>query len=168
MDKQEFFLLIPAIIYGVAIIDLLKIFQHKTNYWELVGWGLFLMVIIINTWIELYNKLGSFVDNNLNFFLIIAQAILFAQAAYVLTPEEKDIDTRKYFHDIRKKFFIIITAITAYNILVQFLIYQDDRLYVRLIGVVLFAICIFVDKVWVRVGILAVMSVLAFRIVFLQ
>ena len=57
MEKQEFLLLIPAIIYGVAIVDLLKIFQHKIRYWELIAWGLLLMVLVINIWIELYQKL---------------------------------------------------------------------------------------------------------------
>ena len=35
MQKQEFFLLIPAIIYGVALIDLLKVFGNNKIYWEL-------------------------------------------------------------------------------------------------------------------------------------
>ena len=47
MDKQEFFLLIPAIIYGVAIVDLLKIFGHKKNYIEMMGWGIYLMMPVI-------------------------------------------------------------------------------------------------------------------------
>ena len=48
MDKEEFFLLIPGIIYGVAIVDLLKVFSHKKNYFEMVGWAvLYLLAIII-------------------------------------------------------------------------------------------------------------------------
>ena len=36
----------PAIIYGVAIIDLVKVFSHKKNYLEMVAWGSLLMVYI--------------------------------------------------------------------------------------------------------------------------
>ena len=76
MDRQEFFLLIPAILYGVSIVDLLKIFTHKKNYIEMVGWGLFMMLAVIYTWIDLFNKLPIVTSNNLNYFLIIIQAIL--------------------------------------------------------------------------------------------
>jgi hypothetical protein len=37
VEKQEFFLLMPAIIYGVALIDLLKVFGDKKIYWELLA-----------------------------------------------------------------------------------------------------------------------------------
>ena len=97
MDNQEFFLLIPAIIYGVAIVDLLKVFKSRKTYWEITGWGVLLMVIIINTWAELYNKLGALVDSNINFFLIIGQSIVYAQAASLITPEEKHLNTKDYF-----------------------------------------------------------------------
>ncbi len=57
MDKQEFLPLIPGIVYGVAIVNLLKIVQHKVNYWEEVFWGVLLLTTIINHWMELYKKL---------------------------------------------------------------------------------------------------------------
>ena len=47
MEKQEFFLLLPAIVYGVAIIDLLKVFSHEKNYWEMVAWGSLMMVYVV-------------------------------------------------------------------------------------------------------------------------
>ena len=37
MSKSEFILLIPGIIYGVALVDLLKVFRHKNTYWEITG-----------------------------------------------------------------------------------------------------------------------------------
>ena len=97
MSKQEFFLLIPAIIYGVAIVDLLKIFNHRKNYIEMMGWGIFVMMSVIFSWIELFNKLEVITNDNINFFLIIGNAILFARIAAVITPEEKDADTKSYF-----------------------------------------------------------------------
>ena len=65
MDKQEFLLLIPGIIYGVAIADLLKIVRHKVNYWEVVFWGVLLLTTIINHWMELYKKLDAMVEHRL-------------------------------------------------------------------------------------------------------
>ena len=103
MDQQEFLLLIPGIIYGVAIVDLLKIVRHKINYWEVVFWGILLMINIINHWMELYQKLDALVASHVNFYLIIGQAMLYAQAANVITPDDKDSDTKQYFFQGKKE-----------------------------------------------------------------
>jgi len=117
MDKQEFLLLIPAIVYGVAIVDLLKIFSHKKNYIELVGWGLFVITLVIFSWIELYNKLEVITGSNLSFFLIIGQSILLAKIAGVITPENSDTDTKQYFFKVRKTFFWLLTISFVYGAL---------------------------------------------------
>ncbi len=169
MDKQEFFLLIPAIIYGVAIVDLLKIFRHKKTYWEVLVWGLLLMIIIINTWTELYQKLEHLVENSLHFFIIIAQAILYAQAANVITPEEMHIDTRKYFFSIRRTFFLILGSTTLMNLLVNYFVFADDReMWIRPTAFALILICAFVDKVWIRTAIWAFFTVLSIFLIFLS
>ncbi len=166
MDKQEFLLLIPGIIYGVAIVDLLKIVQHKVNYWEIVFWGILMMVSIINHWIELYQKLDAFVDNNLNFFLIIGQAMIYAQAANVITPDKKDSDTKEYFFKIRKSFFLVIVGIITMNIILQFVVFDDQRTWIRLLGIPLFLACAFIDKLWLRTTVGAYLVVLATIVIF--
>ncbi len=167
MEKQEFFLLIPAIIYGVAMVDLLKIFQHKKSYWEVVSWGILLFMIIINSWIELYQKLGSFVDNNINFYLIIGQAIMYAQTAYVITPEEKDADTKQYFHSVKKLFFLLLAGTIIVNVIIRYAVFDDDRaIWLRPLAVVLLLICAYVDKLWVRTIILTFVFTLAMLVIF--
>lgn len=168
MDKQEFLLLIPGIIYGVAIVDLLKIVQHKYNYWEVVYWGVLLMVMIINHWMDLYQKLDAIVDNNLNFYLIIGQAMVYAQAANVITPTENDIDTREYFFRIRKNFFLIVLGAVVVNILIEFVVFEDHLLWIRITGIPLILACAFIDKVWVRFLIGLYYIGLTINLVFLQ
>jgi hypothetical protein len=125
MDKQEFLLLIPAIVYGVAIVDLLKIFSHKKNYIELVGWGLFVITLVIFSWIELYNKLEVITGSNLSFFLIIGQSILLAKIAGVITPENDDTDTKQYFFKVRKTFFWLLTISFVYGVLLSYFLFDD-------------------------------------------
>jgi len=115
MEKQEFLLLIPAVVFGVAIVDLLKLFSHKKSYFELVGWGIFLMLSIVSTWMRLFEKLDVVSSSNLLFLLIIAQAMLFARAANIITPEEKHEDTKAYFFSILKPFFILVAVIAFFN-----------------------------------------------------
>lgn len=168
MDKQEFLLLIPGIVYGVAIVDLLKIVQHKINYWEVVFWGVLLMITIINHWINLYQKLGAIVDSNLNFYLIIGQAMVYAQAANVITPDQGDKDTKAYFEKVRRNFFLIIVFSILVNILLQFVVFDDQRLILRLTGIPLMLACAFIDKIWVRTSVGLYYVVLTILLVFIN
>lgn len=161
MAKQEFLLLIPAIIFGVAIVDLLKLFSHKKTYFELMGWGIFLLMAIINLWINLYEKLDVITSGNLMFLLIIVQAMLYARAANIITPEEKDVDTKKYFLSNYKSFFYLLVAISIVNSLLRYFVYDDNQaIWVRPLAIVLALICIVFNRVWVRTPIMIVFLIL--------
>lgn len=167
MDKQEFFLLIPAIIYGVAIVDLLKIFNHRKNYIEMMGWGIYMMLAVIYTWTQLYAKLDLITDSPTNFFLFIVQAIIMAKLANIITPEEKDHDTKQYFFNIRRTFFILASISTVYNSLLSFFIFEDRIPFLlRGLGITFFLIAAFSNNFWLRIAILAVVSLLSILIIF--
>lgn len=168
MDKQEFLLLIPGIIYGVAIVDLLKIIQHRVNYWEIVLWGVLLMVTIIRHWMELYQKLEFLVDNNLNFFLIIGQAVIYAQAANVITPENLDSDTKAYFFKVRKTFFLIILVSLVFNVLLEFIVFEDHELWLRITGLPIVLACAYINKIWLRAAVGVYIFILSFILIFFQ
>ena len=152
MDKQEFLLLIPAIIYGVAIVDLLKVFGHRKNDWDMVAWGITIMLSISYSWILLYSKLEKIASDNIFFLMVIVQAIITAQIASTLTPETKDEDTKSYFFDKRKTFFSLLLLSNNFNQLMQQFVFDDHvPLYYRLPGIILFTGCIFINKIWIRV-----------------
>ena len=162
MEKQEFLLLIPAIIFGVAIVDLLKLFSHKKTYFELVGWGVFLMLAIIAVWMQLFEKLEVVSSSNLLFLLIIGQAMLYARAANVITPEEKHVDTKAYFFSIQKSFFLLFVVIAIFNMLMQYFVYDDHQSeWVRPLGIVLALICAYSKNVWVRALIMVFYLIMA-------
>ena len=151
MGKQSLFMVLPAIIYGVAVVDLLKIFRHKNNYWEMVGWGVMLMLCVVVIWLELWSKMEIVATNKWFFMLLIGHAILLSQTSHVLTPEAEDKDTKKYFYKNRKKFFILLTLIVVLNVLIGEIFYDDHRpWYFRISLVMVFVTCALVDKVWVR------------------
>lgn len=167
MDKQEFLLLIPAIIYGVAIVDLLKIFGHKKNYIEMMGWGFFVMIGVIFTWIELFNKLDRITGDNISFFFIIFQAVLFARAAALITPEAKDLDTEAYFMGIRKKFFWLLSIISVYSMLMRYFVYDDNAvLWFRPLLIVIYLVTGYTSNYWLRIGTLILILALSMVRVF--
>jgi len=156
LDKEEFFLLIPAVIYGQALIDVLKVFHHKKTYWEIIAWGVMLIISIIGLWVELYHKLSHITEDAFKFIAVILQAILYAQLGRIITPEASDINTKSYFLSIRKNFFLVITAIPVTSILVQYVVFDDGHPpYYRAIGVACYLAAAFIDKVWFRSIILA-------------
>ena len=162
MDKQEFLLLIPAIIYGVAIVDLLKIFGHRKNYIEMVGWGVFIITLVIFSWIELYNKLEIITSSNLSFFMIIGQAILLAKIAAVITPEDKDEDTERYFFDIRKTFFWLLSAATFFEFVLQYTVYNNNApSWLKATAIIIYLSVAYSNKFWVRLILLVIALILA-------
>ena len=167
MDKQEFLLLIPAIVFGAAIVDLLKIFQRKRGYYELMGWGIYLLLAISWLWYETFDKLDTVIVNKGGYYLIIIQAILYAAAAHTITPEEKDIDTKEYFLSIKKSFFITLTLIVGLLLFFQYAVYDDGHIsWARLIAIPLFLSCAFIDNAWLRNTVLVFFSVLKLYIIF--
>ena len=151
MGKEEFFLLLPAIIYGVAVVDLLKVFRQKNNYWELIIWGALLMVYVIVIWLELWSKLDEVASDKWFFILTTLKAIVLALTSAVLTPELKDKDTKKYFLDHSKRFFLLIALIVVINFFLQEFFYDDQRsIFFRLALLAIFLLCALVNKLWFR------------------
>lgn len=143
MSKQEFILLIPAIVYGVAIVELLKSFK-VTNYWELIYTGTWLMLNSIILWLTLFNQLDFLIDNNINLLLVLLQAILFAKSAEMLTPEEKDTDTKAYYEGVIR--YVILLQVFVFMIagINEILIFDDRQNYiVRPVAIALGIIAVF-------------------------
>ena len=167
MEKQEFLLLVPAIVFGAAIVDLLKVFQSRKGYYELIGWGAYMLLAISWLWYETFDKLDTVIVNKSGYFLIIIQAILYAAAAHTITPEEKDIDTKEYFLSIKKSFFIILTLIVGLLLFFQYAVYDDQHIaWIRMLAIPLFLSCAFIDNAWLRNGVLLFFCVIKFYTIF--
>ena len=156
MVREEFILLIPGIIYGVAIVDLLKILRRGI-YFELAGWGLFFLLAVVNIWLELYDKLSIISTSNLDFLLVIVQAILFTKAVQILTPEEEE-DTKKYFLSSIKPLFILLMSFLIISWVIQIEVYDDQRtIWIRPLGAFVYLAMVFAGQLkWVRLVVLGV------------
>jgi hypothetical protein len=151
MSKSEFILLIPGIIYGVAMVDLLKIFRHSNRYWESVAWGIAMFLNLIVSWFGLYDKLEVISSNIALFTAYIISPLIFAQAVFVLTPEEEHSDTRAYFIKAQPLFYILILSYVVMNIILSFFLQQGGVFdWMRLILVPLFTVAIIWKNIWTR------------------
>ena len=167
MEKQEFFLLLPAIIYGVALVDLLKVFKGRKTYWEVVAWGSVFMVYIVIIWLELWAKLDIVATDKWFFILTILKAILLAQIAGIITPEAKDTNTKNYFLSVRVQFFLMVSALVMFNIFLQEFFYNDHRPWTIRVAILSLSLsCVFFNKAWIRITTLVVTFGLLISILF--
>ena len=151
MDKQEYFLLIPAIIYGVAIIDVLQIFDTKKAYYEMVGWGLGILIAVVNDWARLFERLEEIATDRFFFLLLLAQSCLVVQIARVISPGENNPDTKAYFISIHRKFFVLLIASIVFSSLISIFYYnENDPIWYRITGVMVFVPCVFINRAWIR------------------
>lgn len=167
MNKLEFLLIIPAIIYGVAIVDLLKIFNHKKSYFELIGWGILCLIAIVISWSQIFDKAETIIRSNVSFYVLILQSIIVARIASIITPEERHINTKKYFTEIKRSFFLLLALSAFVNLLSQYFVFDDHApIFLRPIMVIAMLACAYYDKVWFRTTVLSILIMLSFIIVF--
>ena len=150
MSKSEFILLILGILYGVALVDLLKIIRHKNHYWESIVWLVILFLVVIADWFRLYNFVDIISQDIFLFTLYILTPLIFVQVYFTLTPEDENQSMKDYFLQTRKQFFTTIIIYLISKILLQYYIHDDGKLFLRVLGISLYTICIFWDKVWIR------------------
>jgi hypothetical protein len=126
-----------------------------------MGWGIVYLLAIINLWLDLYSELEIIANDRLSFILIIGQAILYARGASILTPEASDTDTKLYFMENKKAFFLALASIVLCNLFIQLVVHDDlTPIWYRLslIGLAIFTA--FKAKFKVRVALLGMMLLL--------
>ena len=148
-------LLIPGLIYGVGMVQLLKVFQEGT-YWEsrILAFLLFLSLIV--NWFVYAEALSESV--NLVFYtLTMISPLLFTRACMVLMgSDQSDNSSKKHFFTIRRSFFFLLTAHTLVNVILQEFIYQGDYQIFRFIGVLMLLACALFNYIWLRVAMMTI------------
>ena len=103
MSKSEFLLLIPGLIYGVGLVELMRILNRKM-YWEIIAWSLIMFISLIIQWFGLYDRL-EFLGLNMGIFtLLLINPLLFTRICHTLSPNENVVDTELYFKNERPVF----------------------------------------------------------------
>ena len=149
MDSKTL-LLIPGVIYGVGLADLLKAFRPKV-YWEITAMAILLILTLILNWFLFAEKI-ELAGMNLGLFaLTLVTPMLFTRACNVLTPGLDTTDTKEHYLRILKPFFLLLTAHVLFNIIIQTIIQDDGFNLLRLIVIPLLIVSAFYHKLWMRV-----------------
>ncbi len=150
MDREEFFFLIPGVLYGIALFDLLSVFRAKKYYWESIAWAVILFVSLVSTLFDLFPKLTAISENFWVYIIFLLSPLLFVHSCYVIASQDSELGQKERFLTYRKAFFGSLSGFVLINILVQLLVINDHRLVFRLVILALFIPHLFVDNVRIR------------------
>ena len=150
MSKSEFLLLIPGIIYGVGVVDLIKVTFQK-QYWEIYVWTVVLFLVFILQWYSLYNAIDQIGESKFSFTLMMITPLVFTRGCYLLTPPE-NADTKSYFLKYRSHFFINLVLMIIINGASQYFLVEvsDARTLSRLSFLPLIIVMCIWDNKWYR------------------
>ncbi|MCK5368914.1 MAG: hypothetical protein KAQ62_10190 [Cyclobacteriaceae bacterium] len=153
MSKSEFLLLIPGLIYGVGVVDLIKV-TFRLQYWEIYIWASILFLVLILQWYSLYNTMDQTINSKLSFTLMMISPLVFTRGCYLFTPDE-DTDTKEYFLKCRKVFFVNMILMILINSGLQLFIIaeSDNRMFSRFLFLPLMIIACYWDNKWYRLSI---------------
>ena len=156
MDDPKTLLLIPGVIYGVGLADLLKAFKPKI-YWEITAMAIILILTLIINWF-LYSSRLSVLSENLGLFaLTLITPMIYTRACNVLTPDPGKQDTRQHYFDVLKPFFLLLAFHTLVNVIIQSVIQQDSFNVLRFIAIPILLICAFYHRIWIRIVVMVML-----------
>lgn len=157
MNLTIYMSVIPGIIYGMALVELIRIYRHKSQYWETSLLGVFLFIAIITNRYQLFPVMEELYGNMFIFSLYMFSPIFFMQSCYMLTPDSEHEDLKEHFAKRRKSFFTYVTLFVLGNVIIEFVFGSQGMLLVRIIGVALFGVNIFIDDIRLRIATYAFM-----------
>ncbi|MBD79494.1 MAG: hypothetical protein CL840_11305 [Crocinitomicaceae bacterium] len=150
MDKEEFLFLIPGVLYGIAVFDLLSLVRNKKTYWESILWAMLLFFALIAIMFNLYEDLVTITSNIYYYTLFIFSPILFVQCCYLISPTDVEDDMKEVFTTNRKTFFMSLTGVIAVNLLIHVLVTNKTNYVQSLFFILIFGLSAFYDKVYLR------------------
>lgn len=111
-----------------------------------------IILSLIVSWFSLSDKLEVISSNVTLFTVFLVSPLLFAQAVFVLTPEEDDIDAKTYFMKTNRLFFILLLGLIAVNSVLLFFLSEDSAFMIirALVAMSFIAINVW-QKKWLRI-----------------
>lgn len=152
MNLTIYMSVIPGIIYGMALVELIKIYRHQSKYWETNLLGLFLFLALISNRYLLFPVLDDLFQNMFVFTIYMLSPLIFLQACYVITPEKEEDVAVEHFNVRRKTFFLLIATFIAGNVALETIFEIEGMLFIRILGVALFVINAFFDNKPLRIA----------------
>lgn len=150
MDKEEFLFLIPGVLYGIAVFDLLSLVRNKKIYWESILWAALLFFTLVGMLFNLYDDLVLITSNILYYTIFLFSPIFFVQCCYLIAPSDPKADMKSGFEENRKYFFLSLGGVVLINTIVHLIAAQREHWIHTIIFLAVFGINAFFNKIYLR------------------
>lgn len=161
MQPQEYFAILPLLIYGIAIAELVSpwrsFFEDKKTSVTFITTGLMMLEVAFNNFYRFFNVLDDTYQSYAIFLSHLFSPLIFLMATHVYTPEDKkNLDTHAYF----KKKFRLLMILLAIFVSTHFItdIGWNITTYLRMFTIVLLLIAALKRWLWM-VYVLLVMRI---------
>lgn len=151
MQPQEYFAILPLLIYGIAIAELVSpwrsFFEEKKPSITFITTGVMMLEVAFNNFYRFF----SFLDNTYHSYYIflahLFSPLIFLMATHVYTPEDKkNLDTRDYFNKKFKLLMILLAIFVASHFIYDFTL--GLNMYVRLFTIAVLLTAAFTRWIW--------------------
>lgn len=151
MQPQEYFAILPLLIYGIAIAELVSpwrsFFEEKKPYLPFILTGLLMLEVAFSNFYRFFSFLDHTYQNYFVFLAHLFSPLVFLMAAHVYTPEErKNLDTRDYFHRKFKLLMILLAIFVSSHFVYD--IGANINTYLRLTFIAILLFAGLTRKVW--------------------
>jgi len=126
VDKDEFLFLIPGVLYGIAVFDLLSLVRNKKTYWESILWACLLFFTLVGLLFQLYDDLVPITSNIFYYTIFLISPIFFVQCCYLIAPADPEADVKTVFDKNRKSFFLSLPGVVFINAITHLLATQRE------------------------------------------
>ena len=149
MAQKEYYLILPLLLYGLGITDLVNSWRSflkpDQRYLPYTLTSLLLLDTAFWNFFQLYDWIQEdHFRNYLTYMRILAAPLLFLLVVAVFTPEEGTASVKEYFHQQLRT----VSLLLALFIFVHFLLDPDEFVWQRLGAIALLLTTATFRKVW--------------------
>lgn len=155
MANKDYFLILPLLLYGLAISDLVNswrsFFIKEKRYWPHVITSLLLLEISFWNFYQLDQWMTE--DTFMSYFMyfkVLFPPLIFLLVVAVFTPDSDEKDIKGYF---QKNMPIIFGGIALF-VASHFLLEWDKNIIIRVLGILTLLATAFFRKEWMIYGVL--------------
>lgn len=150
MSKDEFLFLIPGVIYGMVVFDLISLLRSKKYYWESLFWGALMFFELLTIVYHLFDDLVLLTSNLGYYTLFIFSPLLFVQGSFSLTPKDENENMELRFSQKRQAFFGSLTGVLVVNFIIRFFITGHMEPIQHATLLILIGLNVIFDKMYLR------------------
>lgn len=151
MQPQEYFAILPLLIYGIAIAELVSpwrsFFEEKKMSLTFITTGIMMLEVAFNNFYRFYYFLDDTYQSYYIFLSHLLSPLIFLMASHVYTPEDKkNLNTHEYFRKKFKLLMVLLAFFVASHFINDFGL--NVTTYARLLTIALLLIAAFKRWIW--------------------